>query len=57
MKIFNKILIIILVIFHLIGVIGMLVGNQNEFAQLSWMNLLISTIIVLVSYKRNCIYI
>ena len=53
MKIFNKILIIILVIFHLIGVIGMLVGNQAEFAQLSWLNLLISTVIALVSYKRK----
>lgn len=52
---FNKSLIFVLIIFHSIGLIGMLCFNQKEFVQLSWLNLVVSTIISFLSYKKKMI--
>jgi putative membrane protein len=52
---FNKILILVLVIFHVVGLLGMLFFDRRSFIELSWVNLLISTIIALISYKKKIV--
>lgn len=44
--------IIFLLIFHLVGLLGMLLGQDaNEFAKLSWVNLLISGCILFLNHE------
>ena len=55
MKNINKILILVLVIFHTVGLIGMLFFDRSSFIKLTWLNLLISTIIAFISYKKKIV--
>ena len=54
----NKSLILILIIFHSVGLIGMVYFNRADFVRLSWLNILISSMcsINLLSKKAFKVY-
>ena len=43
----------ILIIFYTVGTVGILIGNKSEFLPLSPLNLLLSFVILLFSYKKK----
>jgi uncharacterized membrane protein YecN with MAPEG domain len=45
----NILLILVLVVFHAVGLVGMLFFDRNSFIKLTWLNLLISTVIDFIS--------
>ena len=51
----NILLILVLVIFHAVGLVGMLFFDRNSFIKLTWLNLLISTVIAFISYKEKIV--
>ena len=51
----NILLILVLVVFHAVGLVGMLFFDRNSFIKLTWLNLLISTVIAFISYKEKIV--
>lgn len=49
----NKSLVFILIIFHSVGLIGMVYFNTSDFVKLSWLNILISSVVALISYQKK----
>lgn len=55
MKRKQLIYLLILLIFYTVGTVGILIGNKAEFLPLSPLNLLLSFVILLFSYKKKSI--